>query len=89
MFKGEFIFPRLLFSDFLLSIINSPNKSWESYSLSKKEKLVAGYLIEGMTNKEIAKNMKLTEKTIKAHLTHIYIKLSCRNRTEAITKLIR
>ncbi|HLB27566.1 MAG TPA: LuxR C-terminal-related transcriptional regulator, partial [Dehalococcoidia bacterium] len=38
---------------------------------------------EGMTNKEIARRLSLSEKTVKHYMTNILQKLQVRNRVEA------
>jgi DNA-binding NarL/FixJ family response regulator len=40
----------------------------------------------GMSNKEIAEKLFLSERTIKAHLTNIFNKLNVASRSEAIVK---
>ena len=52
--------------------------------LSKREQEVFDLLARGLTNKEIASALYITEGTAKAHLHHIYEKLGVRSRTEAV-----
>ena len=49
-------------------------------SLSPKELEVANLVSHGATNKMIAKNMDITERTVKAHLTTIFHKMSIPDR---------
>ena len=51
--------------------------------LTGKQARVAELIPQGVTNKEIAFQLGLSEKTIKAHCTSIYKALGVRNRTEA------
>ncbi len=44
------------------------------YNLSGQEEKVLGYLLEGLTKKEIAEKMVLSVNTIKVHVTNIYKK---------------
>jgi DNA-binding NarL/FixJ family response regulator len=37
----------------------------------------------GMSNKALARHLFVSERTIKAHLTSIYLKTACRTRLEA------
>ena len=53
-------------------------------SLSKKELEILNYLDLGLSNKELASTLFVSVSTIKWHLTHIYSKLSVKNRVEAI-----
>jgi DNA-binding NarL/FixJ family response regulator len=52
-------------------------------ALSKREIEIARLLTNGMSNKEIARQLDLQEKTIKHHMTQILQKLRLRNRVEA------
>ncbi len=48
--------------------------------LSEREKTVAEYIGQGFSNKRIAAEMEITERTVKAHLTAIYQKLNVKDR---------
>ena len=52
--------------------------------LTESEARVLTILAQGYSNKEIAKQLWLTEQTVKFHLTNIYRRLSVSNRTEAV-----
>ena len=56
--------------------------------LSSKELEVLKFLIQGLSNIEIADNLHVSVNTIKTHLKKIYEKLSVNNRTAAIAKAI-
>jgi two-component system, NarL family, nitrate/nitrite response regulator NarL len=49
--------------------------------LTTRERQVIVVLAEGLTNKEIARRLKLAEGTVKVHLHRIYQKLQVANRT--------
>lgn len=53
-------------------------------SLSAREREILGYLIEGQTNKEIARRLDLQEITIKIHLRNVYRKIGAVNRAQAV-----
>jgi RNA polymerase sigma factor (sigma-70 family) len=55
-------------------------------TLSPREQQIVVLVVEGMTNKEIARRVDLTEGTIKIHLHNIYAKLEVPNRA-ALTAL--
>lgn len=55
--------------------------------LSKSEVEVAIYVIRGLTNREVAQNLCVAEKTIKFHLGNVYKKLKIFRRSELIWKL--
>jgi DNA-binding NarL/FixJ family response regulator len=51
--------------------------------LSRREEQILGYLVQGLSNKEIGGNLRLSEKTVKHYLTGLLDKLHVRNRVEA------
>ena len=57
--------------------------------LSDREMEVLKLASKGMSNKDIAKELFLTVRTVKAHLTNIFNKLDVASRTEAIVKGVR
>lgn len=54
--------------------------------LSERESEVLRLVALGMSNKEIAEKLFLSERTIKAHLTNVFNKLNVASRSEAIVK---
>ena len=50
--------------------------------LTPAEARVAALVVQGRTNREVAAALVLGERTVEAHLTHIYSKLGVRSRTE-------
>ena len=54
-------------------------------SLSSREIQILGLLATGMPNRQIAKELFISEATVKTHLVHIYEKLGVDNRTAAIS----
>lgn len=54
--------------------------------LTPRETEVINLVAAGLSNKEAAKSLFVTEATIKVHLRHIYEKLGVRGRTEAVAK---
>lgn len=55
--------------------------------LTEREKQVLKLLC--LPNSEIAQRLKITTRTVKAHVRHIFNKLACSNRAEAIAKAIK
>jgi two-component system, NarL family, nitrate/nitrite response regulator NarL len=52
--------------------------------LSARERQLLECLFEAMTNKEIARKLELSEKTVKHYMTNLMNKLNARNRLEAV-----
>ena len=52
--------------------------------LSKREQEVARYVAEGLSNREIARQLKLTEHTVKNYLFRIFNKLGVSSRVELV-----
>nr|CAD6405425.1 DNA-binding response regulator [Rhizobium sp. Q54] len=56
------------------------SKSGEDLKLSSREAQIMRLVLEGRTNKEIGRHLKLTEKTVKYYMTIIMQKLHVKNR---------
>ena len=56
------------------------------FGLKKREKQVLAFLYEGLQNKEIARNLGVSEVIVKMDMKSICRKLNVRNRTQAIIK---
>ncbi|MBS4744806.1 MULTISPECIES: response regulator transcription factor [Bacillus] len=56
----------------------------DNHLLTEKEMLVLQAVARGFRSKEIAFDMGISERTVKAHLTNIYQKLNVTSRAEAI-----
>ncbi|NLC76824.1 MAG: response regulator transcription factor [Clostridia bacterium] len=61
----------------------------EKVKLTKQEKKVLTLIAEGMTNKEIAEKLFLSEKTIRNYVSNILSKLNLSNRAEAAVYAIK
>jgi NarL family two-component system response regulator YdfI len=57
-------------------------------SISERELFVLQAIARGCTSKEIAFDMGISERTVKAHLTNIYNKLKVESRSEAVAVAI-
>jgi len=55
--------------------------------LSPREKEIALLVKEGLSNKEIAAQLSITERTTKAHLSSIYEKLHVKDRVSLVIKI--
>lgn len=79
---GEFPTPGL--AGFLLSTEPGPG-----YHLTEREVEVLELLAEGMTNQEIARGLRISQKTVANHLEAIRTKMRVGNRTEVVIKASR
>lgn len=60
-------------------------RNLNKYELSRAECLVVRQLLKGITNKEIADELFVTEKTVKYHLTSIFRKTATKSRLQLIS----
>lgn len=57
--------------------------------LTDREKEVLHLMVNGLSNREIAGSLTISENTVKFHLKNILTKLHARNRTEAVAYALR
>lgn len=83
--RGEsFITPSLATSILLQAHTQAPNKGSKLLDkLSKREAVILKALERGLTNRQIADELDLSEKTVKHYMTIILKKLRVKNRVEA------
>lgn len=55
-------------------------------SLTKRELEILHYQIDGLSNKEIAEQLILSEETVKWHIKNLYNKLHVHRRSQAIAR---
>lgn len=67
-----------------LSSANTSAGESEQSLLSTREKIILQYVSQGLTNKEIAWRLTVSEVTIKANMRTICSKLSAKNRASAV-----
>ncbi len=79
------------------SLLVSMQQRWTTSQIPKspeadltlREEQILGQASLGQTNKEIARHLQLSEKTIKHYMTNVLQKLQARNRVEAIIEARR
>jgi len=54
-------------------------------NLTNREKSIIKYIMNGCTNKEIALDLKISEQTVKSHVSSILHKLHARDRAHAVS----
>lgn len=72
----------------VLKAVSSSHGIPPDVALSKREMDVLKCLAQGMTSAQIAKNLFISENTVKTHVRHILEKLEASNRAEAVSRAI-
>jgi LuxR family transcriptional regulator, maltose regulon positive regulatory protein len=85
----------------LMSYISKLNEAWSSRyqsepqqtptsaiaeSLSAREGDILKLIAEGLSNKEIARNLAITPETVKSHVKNIFTKLNVEKRAQAVSR---
>jgi DNA-binding NarL/FixJ family response regulator len=70
----------------LLGAVRMPERT---DPLTARELEVLRWLAQGLSNKEIARRLHLTEETVKFHVRHILAKLDVQSRTQAVLAAMR
>ena len=60
----------------------------ERFQFTDRERTVVEQLAKGLTNKEIAAQLGITEPTVKAHIKHIMDKTKCTTRTAIVAQIL-
>lgn len=73
-------------SSYLMREVQSPEKA---EALTERETEVLRLLVQGQSNKDIARDLHITEDTVKTHVKHILAKLAVQSRTQAVLAAMR
>jgi len=57
--------------------------------LTRREIEVLIFLLEGVTNRQISRELHISMNTVKTHVTHIFTKLGVENRTQAAVAAVK
>ena len=57
--------------------------------LTKREKEIFGMLIINKSTKDIAKDLNISEKTVRNHISNVMQKLNVKGRASAVVELLR
>ena len=56
--------------------------------LTNREREIFNYLVNNYSTKEIADKLKISEKTVRNHISNVILKLDVKGRSQAIVKLL-
>ena len=87
---GSYIHPSvagMLISDY--GKLSSRLRGEHREVLTAREKEVLSLVAQGLTNKEIAEELFISEKTVKNHITNVFRKLEVNGRTEAVVQAMK
>jgi two-component system, NarL family, response regulator LiaR len=87
-YNGGGIFDRSIANNMIRHLAARDGKYGNPY-LYPREIEVLKLTAKGMRNKEIAKNLNISERTIQAHLGNIFNKLDVDSRTEAVLQALK
>lgn len=73
----------------LLSADGAGSGTGRGGSLTERERQVLGLIADGRSNREIARALVLSEKTVKTHVSNILMKLDLADRTQAALWAVR
>ena len=80
---GHSLIDPVMTATVLERIRNGPGMPDELASLTEQERILLGHIAEGLTNRQIAEQMFLAEKTVKNYVSSILAKLGLERRTQA------
>ncbi|MEX0174128.1 response regulator [Streptomyces sp. LMG1-1-1.1] len=73
----------------LLAQDDAPGGTGRGTTLTEREREVLGLIADGRSNREIARALVLSEKTVKTHVSNILMKLDLADRTQAALWAVR
>jgi DNA-binding NarL/FixJ family response regulator len=91
MSRGGIAMPRTLVKDlFSRACREAPTLSYpQATRITPREQQVLKLLVDGLSNKQIARKLEISEHGTKRLVANILAKLNCDNRTMAVAKVLR
>jgi DNA-binding NarL/FixJ family response regulator len=81
VFAGQLVFPQAA-----RRWLQERGRDGNASDLTQRERQVWALVARGLSNREIAKRLSLSDNTVKFHVQHLFHKLGVKNRTEAALK---
>jgi two-component system nitrate/nitrite response regulator NarL len=78
-----------LYFPFFEGLLAAPANAADARNLSRRQVEVLDEMIAGRTNKEIAASLGISTATVKLHVKAVLTSVGARNRTEAVSRLMR
>jgi DNA-binding NarL/FixJ family response regulator len=72
----------------MMNYFTNPTPEIITETLTEREIEVLHFAGKGFTNKAIAVNLKISDRTVQNHLAHIFTKLQAASRTEAVMRAV-
>lgn len=86
---GDGVIDRSAASHIIHQLIQKKDGKKGNFDLFPREIEVIKLTAKGMRNKEIAKALSISERTVQAHLSNIFAKLEVNSRTEAVLQALK
>jgi DNA-binding NarL/FixJ family response regulator len=86
VYAGKSVVDAMIAQKLVARIAHPPVKPVET--LSEREMEVLELVAKGLTNKLIAAQLKISDRTVQGHLAHIFDKLQAASRTEAVMRAV-
>jgi len=87
--EGQHYYAEELFPFFTRQLSKEEKSPTPSPSLTRREKEILQLIAEGMTTKEIADNLHISERTVVGHKTNLMTKTGCKNTTSLLAMAIK
>ncbi|HAZ13957.1 MAG TPA: hypothetical protein DCY86_14300 [Bdellovibrionales bacterium] len=67
--------------------VNNMEVSSDWLKLTRRQQEILLKVVQGLSNREIAKNLHITEQTVKDHMYNIFRRLGVCNRTQLVSRI--
>jgi DNA-binding NarL/FixJ family response regulator len=84
--NGQAVFGGPAATSALAAVGNSPRLPSKLQQLTEREREIADLLAQGLTNAAIAQRLHVSDKTVRNHVSNIFMKLGVRDRAAAVAR---